>query len=249
MKIRYYDSYTDDFVKTRNQDYELKENYKWIHNNIFYKIFSYILYYTFLLFSLLYIKIVYRVSYKNRKVLKGYKSYFMFSNHTLPFGDAIIPLITNFPNRPYYVADKANLGIPILGKLLPMLGILPIPNTVHKMQSFVDSVNYQIEHNHPIIIYPEAHVWPYNTFIREFPKTSFNFPVSLNVPSFTSTTTFQKSKIFKKPKVVIYIDGPFYPDKNLTKKEQISNLHCKIYNNLVSNSQHSNQDYIKYVKN
>ena len=144
MKIRYYDSYTDDFVKTRNQDYELKENYKWIHNNIFYKIFSYILYYIFILFSLLYIKIVYRVSYKNRKVLKGYKSYFMFSNHTLPFGDAIIPLITNFPNRPYYVADKANLGIPILGKLLPMLGILPIPNTVHKMQSFVDSVNYHI---------------------------------------------------------------------------------------------------------
>ena len=29
-----YASYTDDFVTSSNQNYELKDNYKWLNNNI-----------------------------------------------------------------------------------------------------------------------------------------------------------------------------------------------------------------------
>lgn len=37
MNIRYYNTYEDDFVESKNQNYKLKDNYKWIKNNIFIK--------------------------------------------------------------------------------------------------------------------------------------------------------------------------------------------------------------------
>lgn len=44
-KINYYKTYEDDFVTSQNQDYKVPENYKWINNNIFYKISSKLLYF------------------------------------------------------------------------------------------------------------------------------------------------------------------------------------------------------------
>lgn len=247
-KIRYYNSEKDDFVILKHQDYVLKDNYKWVHTNIFYKFFSYILYYIVLIFSFFFTKLVLHVSIKNKKCLKNEKSYFIYGNHTHPLGDVLNPLLVNFPKRPFYIANASNLGLPIIGKLLPMLGAIPIPNQIHKMKLFLNSINYYIDNNKVIAIYPEAHVWPYNTFIREFPSTSFRFPVEQNVASFSMTTTYQKRKYFKKPKITIFIDGPFYPNKNLSKKEQIKDLRNSIFKSMVLNSNHSNYDYIKYIK-
>ena len=50
--IKYYNSYNDDFVKSDNQNYELKKDYKWIHR------VPYLLYIPFLIFSFVYTKIV-----------------------------------------------------------------------------------------------------------------------------------------------------------------------------------------------
>ena len=50
-KIYYYDDFDSDVVKSKNQEYVLKENYKWIHKNVFYKIWAYILYVIFFIFS------------------------------------------------------------------------------------------------------------------------------------------------------------------------------------------------------
>ena len=57
--------------------------------------------------------------------------------------------------------------------------------------------------NHPIIVYPEAHVWPYYTKIRPFKTSAFTFPVEEEKEVYCATTTYQKSKLFKKPKVVM----------------------------------------------
>ena len=161
-------------------------------------------------------------------------------------GDAFNPIVGLFPNKPYIIVSPSNLGIPIIGRLLPMLGALPIPDGIHQMKKFIECVNIRSKTN-PIIIFPEAHVWPYSTFIRDFKETSFEFPVINNVPSFTMTTTYQKGK--KKPKITIYFDGPFFPDNLDTKKQKIKNLRDKVYNSLVKNSKNSTYDYIIYKKN
>ena len=70
-----YASYTDDFVTSSNQNYELKDNYKWLNNNIFYKIISSLLYFFSYLVALIYSKLILRVTFKNKEVLRGYKGY------------------------------------------------------------------------------------------------------------------------------------------------------------------------------
>ena len=46
-KTYYYKSFEDDVVQSKEQEYKLKENYKWIKGNIVYKICSCIVYFIF----------------------------------------------------------------------------------------------------------------------------------------------------------------------------------------------------------
>ena len=52
----------------------------------------------------------------------------------------------------------------------------------------------------------------------------------------------------KKIKIVSYIDGPFFPNKELTLKEQQKELRNKIYNCMDERSKNSNIEHIKYIK-
>ena len=244
--IRYYNSYEDDFVTSSKQDYKLKDTYKWIHKNIFYIIISYILYWIIFVIAFIYSKLILKVKVSNKKILKGYKSYYLYGNHTQEIGDIFdIPSIT-FPKRPYYICSPSNLGIPILGKLLPFVGALPIPNSIDKMKEFREAIHKR-DKKHPIIIYPEAHVWPYCTFIRDFPITSFHFPVEGNIPVFVMTRVYKKNKrnILS---IEIFIDGPFNNKENLSKKENIQYLRNTVYETMVNRSRESNYQYIEYKK-
>ncbi len=244
-KIYYFDTYEDDVVKSKNQGYKLKGNYKWIHKNIFYRFFSWVIYYIFMLVSLVYCKLILKVTVKNKKVLKKAKNFFVYSNHTQELGDVFNPLLILFPKRPYAVCSAANLGIPVLGKVLPMLGGIVIPDDIHSMMKFNDAVSYYAR-KHPIVIYPEAHLWPYYTDIRPFTNTSFTYPIKLNLPCFVFTTTYQKGK--KKPKITIYIDGPYYPNNDIPLKEARNELHDKIYKQMKERNKNSNFEFITYKK-
>ncbi len=85
-----------------------------------------------------------------------------------------------------------------------MLGAVPVPNKISEMKKFYKTIETRIQNNKPVVVYPEAHLWPYYKKIREFPDTSFKFPVNLNVPSFCITTTYQKRKNRKKSFIGIW---------------------------------------------
>lgn len=246
-KIYYYDDFDSDVVKSKNQEYVLKGNYKWIHKNVFYKIWSYILYVIFFIFSFIYAKLILRVSIKNRKFLKGKSSYYLYINHTQEMGDAFVPPIITRYKRPYYIVNKANLGIPILGKLLPALGAIVIPDKIHDMLKFRKALKYYGE-KHPIVVYPEAHVWPYYTKIRPFNTSSFQLAVEDEKEVYSATTIYQKSKFFKRPKIVIYVDGPFICNENLSKKEKVKRLEKLVHDKMVERSKNSNVEYVTYKK-
>ena len=44
------------------------------------------------------------------------------------------------------------------------------------------------------------------------------------------------------------MDGPFFPDTNLTQKEQEKQICKEIYNKMVERSKNSNFEYIEYKK-
>jgi len=247
-KIYYYQTFEDDIIKSNNQDYKLSDKYKWIHKNIIYKFFSFILCIIVLVFSFLYSKLFLHITIKNKKILKHEKGYFLYSNHTQTLGDVLNPFLICFPSHPYIICSTANLGIPFIGKLLPMAGALPIPDNIHDMIRFKDAINYHINHNHSIIIYPESHLWPYATFIRNFPNTSFHYPVENNKKIYVATTTYTKSKFYKKPKITIYIDGPFESSDKLGKKQNMALLHKIVYETMKKRSELNNYEYVIYEK-
>ena len=115
------------------------------------------------------------------------------------------------------------------------------------MRNLEAAIKQRVETNHPIIIYPEAHVWDYYTGIRPFPDTSFKYPVKLNMPVFSMTATYKKSKIFRKPLINVIVDGPFYCEGD-TVKEKAMDLHGKVYNSMLNAACESNYSYIEYKK-
>ncbi len=247
-EIEYYKTFEDDFVESKDQNISLKENYKWIHTNPIYRAVSWIIYGIAWLIIRIAFPIAYGIKIENKEVLKPYKNvgYFVFGNHTQVIGDVFKSPYVVWNKRSYVIASPANLGIPVIGKILPSLGALTIPTDFNKMRNFMDAIHTRIEQKHVISIYPEAHLWPYYTGIRPFPETSFKFPVSENKPSFTITTTYQKRKHRKKPKVICFVDGPFWPDKTLSKKDRVKKLHDEVYNTMVERSKNSTYDYVIY---
>lgn len=131
-----------------------------------------------------------------------------------------------------------------------MLGAIPIPDNKETMKNFLDTIKLRIKKGNSITIFPEAHIWPYYTKIRPFKNVSFKYPVQLDVPAFCVTNTYQSyGKNNNKVRVVSYIDGPFFPDKDCnTMKERQQNLRDKIYNQMVERSKMSNIEVIKYIK-
>lgn len=93
-------------------------------------------------------------------------------------------------------------------------------------------------------------MWPYYTGIRKFPAgdKSFTYAARNDLPIFTMTTTYQKSKKQgqARPRMTIYIDGPFYPDKNKSEDENRAKLAKEAYESMVKWSKKSNYEYFQY---
>ena len=246
--IRYYKSYSDDFVESRDQSYRLPSDYIWIHENAAYRAFSEIVYRIGEIASFFYCRFVLHVRIRNRKILRQCREtgYFIYGNHTQPAGDAWIPIRAAAPRRGYAVVSPANLKVPILGPVLPYLGALPVPDSTGGMKKFQRAVEQRIREKSCVAVYPEAHVWPWYTGIRPFGAVSFTFPVRCGVPSFCMTTTYQKRRYRKKPKVTVYMDGPFYPDRKLKLKEQKKKLRDEIYHCMLWRSGENTCQYVTY---
>lgn len=247
-KIYYYKDYEEEIVKSSNQNYKLKKDYKWIHTNKIYIFLSEVIYAIAKVFGNIYCSIFLKVKIKNRDILRPYKNtgYFVFGNHTQSIGDVFIPAVVCKDKRIYTVASTANLGIKVIGPLLPMLGILPTENTITGTKELYKAIKQRISEKQAVIIYPEAHVWPYYTKIRPFPNTSFKFPIELNAPVFCMTTTYSKRRFGNKPKITVYVDGPFMVDSKLSKKQNQDNICSQVYECMNKRSQKSNYQYIEY---
>lgn len=248
--IYYYQSYTDDFVESRKQDYILPRNYRWVRKDPKAKLLHGVLYPFVRAFAFFYCRFILHVTVENKDILKQvrYKGCFLFGNHTQVIGDAFMPVYINGAKPISVVVSPSNLGIPVLGRILPYLGALPIPKDRRKIHCLKKGISTAIDDGRCVVIYPEAHVWPYYTDIRPFPKTSFHFPVEQNAPCFSMTTTYFKRAENKKPGIRIYLDGPFTVPPDLPSRIQQEMLRDQIYAKMKERSKNSNFEYIRYKK-
>ena len=96
------------------------------------------------------------------------------------------------------------------------------------------------------MIYPEAHIWPFYTGIRPFKDTSFRYPVQQKLPVFSLTNTYQKRRYSKKPKMVTYIDGPFYADASLPVRQQKKMLRDQVYEIMKKRAKNNTVVCVRY---
>lgn len=250
-KIIYYkDELNDEFSKAKITPRRIDENYKYIHKNPVWNICAFILQNILSMpIKYLYAKIKFRIKYVGKEKLKPYKKegYFIYVNHTQPFADTFIPSIANYPKRNYFIVNPENVSMKGLKTIVEMLGAIPIPSNRQAMKNFLNAVEIRIKKASSITIYPEAHIWPYYTKIRPFKAVSFKYPVQLDKPVFCMTNTYQKYGK-NKIKMVTYIDGPFFQNKELNMQEKKQDLRDRVYNCMVERSKNSNIEYIKYEK-
>lgn len=246
-RIRYYETYTDDFFDDGGS-YSFPENYKWIRRDFLSRVASAVIYALALIFSNIYCRLFLRVRIKGAGKVRRHKGgFFVYANHTQPIGDVFDPALACFPKRIYVIVSKANLALPVIGKLLPYLGALPIPDTLDGMRRFGSAVKTRVDGGHPVVVYPEAHLWDYYTKIRPFPDSAFSFPVRNDKDVFCMTTTYQSRGEGKRPRITLYVDGPFRAEGENT-RERSRSLRDRVYAAMSDRSRMSDCEYVKYVR-
>jgi len=251
-KIIYYkDELLDDFANVTRNTIKIDENYKYVHKNLLWKFFEFVVYRIFIVpFALVYMKVKFRHKVINKKVLKMAKGrgYVMFGNHTLMAGDAFIPNLINLPRKTYTVVHPDNVSVSATRQIIEMCGALPLPDTLTATKNFFDAMKHRISKKGVIQIYPEAHVWPYYTKIRPFGSSSFKYPIKLDVPAFVLTNVFVKKKFSRVPKVLTFVDGPFVVDKSIPPKEQEKALRDIVYEVMCERVKNSTYEVFEYKK-
>ncbi|MDD3207764.1 MAG: lysophospholipid acyltransferase family protein [Bacilli bacterium] len=253
--LYYRDLLKDDFAGTNIKTEHLDENFKYIHRNIFWRIASFLIYYVVAIPVLFFTcKFALGVKIVNRKAIKKVRKqgYFIYGNHTQIMDAFISQVLITRPKKTFIIANPDAVSIPGIRALVMMLGCLPLPSTVGGTRKFLDAIKYHIKHKHAITVFPEAHIWPYATLIRPFTSSSFRYPANLNAPVVPIVTTYEKRKIFKhclKPRMVITIGEPLYPNTRLGLKEAMEDLRKKTFAFMVSHaSKPNNVEYYRYEK-
>lgn len=251
-KIIYYeDELNDEFSVAQITPKKITGDYCYCYDSLF-KRFTHFFWYRVVATPVawLYTKCAFHHQVVGREKLKQYQKegYVLYGNHTQDIADAFVPTMLNFPKQDYVIVHPNNVSMPVLGKITPSLGALPLPDDMAAYRNFLKAVERRLKENHALVIYPEAHIWPYYTGIRPFPDKSFHYPLKYGVPTFCFTNTYQKRKYSRKPQMVTYIDGPFFPDEGIPASAQKKNLRDKVYSCMCRRAENSNVEVIKYVK-
>jgi len=234
-KTMYYsDPVNDDFAPLDIETKKLPKNFKYVHKNPFWLFFEFTVYH-FVVRPLIFawVKIKFHQRFVGRKKLRPFRKtgYFVYVNHTGNDLDAFTPSMLTFPKKDFLICNPDATSIPGIRNFVMMLGALPVYTDMEHARNFRNAVKTRIKEKKAVIIYPEAHIWPYYTDIRPFKDTSMAYPYDLNVPCFTMTNVYKKRLLpfVKRPRVVSYVAGPFYADRSLPRQEAKKELRDRLY--------------------
>lgn len=228
--IYYKDPLHDDFSSTNGKITTDKVTgaFPYEHSKAWIRI-SGIVYYVFILpLVFLIMKIKYGLRIRNRKALRKLDSgAFIFGNHTNGFPDAVVPSLLSFPKRAFVVTGAEAVSIKGIRVLVQMLGAIPLPSDFAGWKKFLKLLEEKTE-KHTVMIYPEAHIWPYYTGIRPFSETSFKYPFRMRRKVVASVLTYRQRKLFKngRPLVTVTLSDPFDPVEYASAKELRDAVHA-----------------------
>lgn len=249
--IYYKDELTDEFAEVRKDPVEVGADFVYIHKNVFWRAAAFVAYRLVMTpIAFLHGKIALRAKVVGAEKLKPYAKtgIFIYGNHTLQAGDAYIPNIVTFPKKTYVIVQSGNISAKGTKNFIMMNGALPIPTKLSGMRNFMNAIEKRILQGSAVMIYPEAHIWPYYTKIRPYKSVSFNYPVKFDAPVFCTTVTYQRRRRGDKPKITVYVDGPFFPTDGLGEKEKVKDLRDRVYAAMCERAKASDYEYVRYER-
>lgn len=215
-------------------NFKIKKNYKYIREDIIFKIASKILYFIIFPILLIFNKIVFGFKIYGRENLRKIKKgKITVSNHIHPM-DCTMNSIANFPHSLYFPTLKSNFEIPVIRHIIRLLLAFPIPDKKSQKEDFLKAIYEALAKNKTIHFYPEASLWPYYKNLRKFKNGAFDIAVEKDVPIIPMVFKFVepygiRKYLKKKPCINLYILEPIYLDKNLAKKDAMHDLKNKVY--------------------
>ena len=180
------------------------------------------------------------------------RGFFLYANHT-HWLDAFCGPLVCFPQKSHVLVSPDTVSIKGIRTFVQMLGAIPLPSERAALAPFVEAVEGRIEKGRAVMIFPEAHIWPYCSFVRDFKAGSFRYPVKQNVPAVAVCITYTRHKgllkWMKTPKRHVYISEPFLPDETLPAPQAKQKLRDEVYEWLKKTAEeHSDYEYVTYVK-
>lgn len=253
--IYYRDELNDDFAGTKIATRVPDSSFRYNHRSPLWNFAAFFVYRLIAIpFAFLFCRIGFGMKIVNRKILRPFRKtgFYLYGNHTQTASDAFVPTLVSLPKKTYLIANPDAVSIPGLRGIVQMLGAIPIAGTLGGMKNMMEAIDQRHQSGATIAIYPEAHIWPYYTGIRPFRSTSFAFPVKDGSPSFSFTTTYQEREGFfggMRPRITVYVDGPFYPDPCLDKNTAKENLRNQIYETMRERAEKFNEvAFVEYRK-
>ncbi len=245
--IYYKDVHNDEFSDAVIEPIPIDENYRYVRDGMYGR-FLHVFWYRIIAIPLatLYLKLWFGhriVRKQDARPQKG-TPFFLYGNHTHFLADALIPTMVSLPHEAFVIVHPNNVSMPFLGKITPYLGALPLPDTPAAAKNFTKAVGQRIKEGRCVTIYPEAHIWPFYTDIRPFKELSFRYPVKQNCATYCFTNTYQKRKWRKTPRIVTYVDGPFYPKEGEEPKESLRN---QVYEAMKERAKENTVSVIEYI--
>lgn len=249
--VYYHDELGDEFAGDGITPKKIDENYRYIRDGIgghLLHAFWYRVVATPLAFFYMKVHFGHRIVGKRLLRQAGGTGYFLYGNHTNNIADALIPTLVAAPKDACVIVHPNNVSMPALGRITPYLGALPLPDDAKAGKNFLSALKHHADKKRCIMIYPEAHIWPYYTDIRPFTDASFRYPVMYDKPVYCLTNTYQKRGRRKTPRIVTYIDGPFYSDETLSRRERQKHLRDQAYACMKQRAKENTVCLIQYIK-
>lgn len=214
--------------------YRVDERYRFVNRNIFFRLGSALLFYVI---AVPLLDIVSRLFFglkitgkKNMRYLKG--GAVTVTNHVHML-DSPMVACTLFPRKPFFATLKSNFEIPVVRRLVRLLGGVPIPESPKALHAFMESMRVQLEKGRIVHFYPEASLWPWHDELRPFRNGAFHLAVKSGVPVLPMVFTFRQpgklmSRLRKKPLITLRIGAPEYPVQAGTERSRVLQIRSAV---------------------
>ena len=248
--VWYRDELADDFAGTHIRTKPLRPEYRYVHTGPLWRAASFFLYRLVALPLIwLFVKLAYGQRFRNRRVLRAVRGSgaYVYANHTNACLDAFAPNLLDWRRRCYIVVGPDAMSIPGLNDLIEMLGGIPLGSSLRQKDEMRRCVETRVREKALVAIYPEAHIWPWYTGIRPYSAASFAYPARDGAPVYAMTNCYEKRPLCRRPRVVTWLDGPFFPDLALPLAERRDALRSACLAAMRSRAQkYSTCEYVKY---